>query len=204
MSTDAPLPSLGAIFLAGGKSSRMGRDKGFVDFRGRPMAAWGLELLRSFTKDVLIVANREEYKAFGLPVVADEYHDLGPLAGIVTGLRHSQADLNIVLSCDMPLMNVALIQWMLESYDDEAAMVCRWEDRLQPLAGLYHKRALPDFERLVERRQLKISVALEVVGAAVLEPDLYLPGFDAGWFRNFNTPGDLEQDSQNSQDLQDC
>lgn len=192
MSSDSPQPTLGAIFLAGGKSSRMGRDKGFVDFRCRPMAAWGLDLLRQFTPDLLIVANRPEYQEFGPPVFPDEYHDLGPLAGIVTGLRHSPADLNIVLSCDMPMVSPILIRWMLDSYADEPVLVCTWDGRLQPLAGLYHKSALPDFERLIDRRQFKLSVALEVVGAAVLDPENHLPGFDQDWFRNFNSPAELE------------
>lgn len=183
---------IGAILLAGGKSSRMGSEKGLVDFGGKPMVAPILEALQCFTSSILMVANHPAYGQFGHGVIGDEYREKGPLAGIVTGLRHSTLDLNFVLGCDTPLVPPRLLHWMLDSYQDEAVVALTFEGRIQPLVGLYHRKALPTMERLLHKGQLKLRIALEELQAAVLDPQRHFPGFDPNWLRNFNTRQEID------------
>jgi molybdenum cofactor guanylyltransferase len=184
--------NLGGIILAGGKSSRMGSEKGLVEFQGKPMVAWITAALEHFTRDILIVAHHPSYQQFGYPVYPDDVRERGPLAGLVAGLRHSRHDLNLVVSCDVPLIHPHLLQWLLDSYEDEAAAVFTLEDRLQPLAGLYHRKALPTLERLLHHGQLKLRIALDELQAAVLDPVRGLPGFDPDWLRNFNSRQEID------------
>jgi molybdenum cofactor guanylyltransferase len=183
---------VGGIILAGGKSSRMGSEKGLVDFQGKPMVAWIIAALEVFTKDILIVAHNADYERFGYEVVPDDVRDRGPLAGLVTGLRQARHDLNLVVSCDVPLVHPQLLRWLLESYEDEAAAVFTLDDRIQPLVGLYHRKALPTLERLLAHGQLKLRIALDELQAAVLDPVRSLPGFDADWLRNFNSRAEID------------
>ncbi|MBK9452501.1 MAG: molybdenum cofactor guanylyltransferase [Bacteroidetes bacterium] len=183
--------AIGAIILSGGKSSRMGSEKGLVEFNGKPMIQWAIECIRPLTDEILIVANDAAYGQFGYPLQEDEAKGDGPLSGLVSGIRHAKTDLNFLLPCDMPLMDNRLLEWMLETYDEEAAAVCTFEDHLQPLVGMYHRKCLPTLERLLARNQLKMRIALEELQAAVLDPQRSLAGFHPDWMRNFNSKAEI-------------
>ncbi len=183
--------SIGAIILSGGKSSRMGSEKGLVDFNGKPMIQWAIDCIRPLTDEILIVANDAAYEQFGYSVQEDEAKGDGPLSGLVSGIRHAKTDLNFLLPCDMPLMDRRLLEWMLETYDEEAAAVCTFEDHLQPLVGMYHRKCLPTLERLLARNQLKMRIALDELQAAVLDPQRSLAGFHPDWMRNFNSKAEI-------------
>jgi molybdopterin-guanine dinucleotide biosynthesis protein A len=73
---------LSGIILAGGKSSRMGQDKGLMLFRGKQMVQYSIELLNLFTSQILISSNNQEYNQFGFPVVSDIYKECGPIGGL--------------------------------------------------------------------------------------------------------------------------
>src|SRR5271167_4302314 len=100
----ASAPAIAAFILAGGKSTRMGVDKAFVDYGGRTLLARALDLASSVTPDVRIVGSQKKFAAFA-PVVEDVFSDCGPLAGIHASLRASRAELNIMLAVDMPFVS---------------------------------------------------------------------------------------------------
>ena len=93
---NGPAPDLTAFILAGGKSTRMGTDKAFVDYDGRTLLLRALDLARSVATDVRIVGSKEKFAAFG-PVVEDIFRDCGPLGGIHAALRASPTELNLML-----------------------------------------------------------------------------------------------------------
>src|SRR5688572_33465590 len=102
-----------AFILAGGKSSRMGTDKGLVPFRGKEMIRWSIDLLQPIFNDVYLVANRPEYAKFGLPVLSDMLHEKGPIGGIYTALTSSNTTWNFIMACDMPFMNNQVIHKLI-------------------------------------------------------------------------------------------
>ena len=97
-----------AIILAGGKSSRMGSDKGLVLLNGKPMISYIIEILKKMQIPIIIISNNENYKQFGLPVFADIIKEKGPLGGIYTGLKNSKTESNIIVSCDVPFYQIEL------------------------------------------------------------------------------------------------
>ncbi len=78
------------IILAGGKSSRMGEDKGLVLLNGKPMIQYVIEALKGVVSDIIIISNNASYNKFGIPVYPDIIKDKGPVGGIFTGLHHSK------------------------------------------------------------------------------------------------------------------
>src|ERR1700733_6553877 len=100
--------ALTVFILAGGKSTRMGRDKAFVEYEGRTLLARALEVARSVTPEVYIVGKREKFGRFAR-VVEDIFPDCGPLAGIHAALRASQTELNLILAVDMPFVSWAFL-----------------------------------------------------------------------------------------------
>ncbi len=100
------------FILAGGKSTRMGVDKAFVEYDGRTLLARALDLARSVTPDVSIVGGPEKFAPFA-PVVEDIFRDCGPLGGIHAALRSSLTELNLMLAVDTPFISWAFLQYLI-------------------------------------------------------------------------------------------
>ncbi|UTW08446.1 molybdenum cofactor guanylyltransferase MobA [Pseudomonas benzenivorans] len=112
-------PPCSVLLLAGGRGSRMGgRDKGLLDWQGRPLIAWLHELVRPLTDDLIISCNRnaERYASFADRLVQDDDQDFqGPLAGIRAGLKAARHSYLLVLPCDAPRLDRALLEALLSS-----------------------------------------------------------------------------------------
>jgi molybdenum cofactor guanylyltransferase len=111
--TDALKP-LSAAILAGGQSSRMGRDKALIPLPpdGIPMIEVVLSQLRAVANDVLIVANDDRLAHLGLRIVPDHYPGTGTLGGIHAALQSALNDHCLVVACDMPFLNTGLLSYM--------------------------------------------------------------------------------------------
>ena len=130
------LPACSVLLLAGGRGQRMGgADKGLLDWQGRPLIAWLHELVRPLTDDLIISCNRnaELYAPFADRLISDDTPDFqGPLAGIRAGLRIARRPHLLVLPCDAPQLDAALLQALL-SQAAERAVVIRQGEFLEPL-----------------------------------------------------------------------
>ena len=105
------------VVLAGGLARRMNnQDKGLINYKGRPMVSYAIAALNAVADQTLINANRnrEQYQAFGLPVVADQTGNFdGPLAGVLTAMIYTDADILVVMPCDSPLIKAEHLQKLL-------------------------------------------------------------------------------------------
>lgn len=103
--TGKPL-SITGLVLAGGQGNRMGgRDKGLVDYRGKPLVDHVVARIAPQVDELLISANRnlDEYARRGYPVLRDGLPDFpGPLAGVLAGLQAASHEWVLVVPCDMP------------------------------------------------------------------------------------------------------
>jgi molybdenum cofactor guanylyltransferase len=187
--------SFAAFVLAGGKSTRMGIDKAFVEFAGKTLLARALEVTRSVTSDVKIVGDAAKFAAFG-PVVQDEFHDCGPLGGIHAALRASKAELNLMLAVDVPFVSPELLQYLVmcaEKMSDAVVTVPHVGGRWQPLCAIYRSRFVDLAERALYVGRYKIDdLFADVHVQTVEEKELIGAGFTAEMFRNLNTKEELE------------
>ena len=127
------------VILAGGLARRMNnQDKGLVKYKGRPMVSYAIAALGAVADQTLINANRnrEQYEKFGLPVVADQTDSFdGPLAGVLSAMIHTDADVLIVMPCDSPLIKAEHLQKLLSTraeHDADVAVAFDGE-RLHPV-----------------------------------------------------------------------
>ena len=134
--------------LAGGKSSRMGQDKAFLEFGGRTLLTHALELAKAATGNACIVSSKEKFAAFG-QVEEDIFPGHGPLGGIHTALTSSRTDLNLILAVDMPFLQSEFLNYLVaQARDCTAAVVVPSTERgLQPLCAVYRR----DFAEVAER-----------------------------------------------------
>ena len=185
-----------AFILAGGKSSRMGVDKAFLDFDGRTLLERTLELARSVTGDVRIVGGLEKFAPFA-PGVEDIFPGQGPLGGIHAALRSSTSDLNLMLAVDAPFVSRALLQYLIREahHAPEATVVVPCcNGHRQPLCAVYRREFADAAQRALIAGKNRIDVLFDMVKSRVIdEEELERVGFSAGLFCNLNTPEDVEE-----------
>ena len=127
------------VILAGGLARRMNnRDKGLINYKGRPMVSYAIAALTSVADQSIINANRnrEQYETFGLTVVADQTDTFdGPLAGVLTAMLNTNADVLVVIPCDSPLIKAEHLQRLLatRAENDADVAVAFDGERLHPV-----------------------------------------------------------------------
>jgi molybdopterin-guanine dinucleotide biosynthesis protein A len=189
------LPRAAAFILAGGKSTRMGQDKAFVEFEGQTLLARSLELARSASDEVRIVGDAAKFCEFA-PVVEDVFRECGPLGGIHAALRASSAELNLMLAVDMPFLSAELLRFLIARARESAAIVTvpQIGERRQPLCAVYRREFADVAENALRAGRYKIDVLFKTqTTQAISESELAAPGFSLEMFRNLNTLQELEE-----------
>jgi molybdenum cofactor guanylyltransferase len=187
---------LAGFILAGGQSSRMGRDKALLELGGVPLVLHMARLLEPRVAPVTIIGPPERYTALGLHAVPDDRTGLGPLGGLATALRVSQHEWNLVVGCDLPYLTREWLDWLMARALDSTAdaLVPESARGLEPLCAMYRTRCLATFTAALDRGERKLTdvvarLALERITATQWKP------FDASGtlFRNMNTPAGYQQ-----------
>jgi molybdopterin-guanine dinucleotide biosynthesis protein A len=184
-----------AFILAGGRSSRMGSDKAFLDLAGRPLLAHSLELAHAVTSDVRIVGDPEKFAAFAL-VVPDVYPGRGPLGGIHAALANSTTDWNLILGVDLPFLAARFLKYLVVEAQAAAALVTvpSAAGHLHPLCAVYRKPFGAAAEAALAEGQNKVDALFSKFPVRIIgEEELLAAGFDRSIFRNLNTLEDWEQ-----------
>ena len=152
-----------AIILCGGRSTRMGADKGSLHFGSETILERIVRIVRSVADEVIVVARRQQQVPAGLTVVNDPVEDLGPLAGIAAGLAASKSDLNLVVACDMPLIKPQVLERLLSLIDDHDACVAVVDGHASALCGIYRTRIAADAQALLDSGERRVMRLLDRV-----------------------------------------
>ncbi len=178
------------IILAGGKSARMGSDKGFVLYNDATFMSHVIATLQAFVSEIIIVSNDSEYDVFKLKRVKDKFEDAGPLAGLYSGLVNSETEKNIVLSCDVPLINNEVLKVLVEGYDSEVDVVqLKSNGETMPLIAMYKKQTIHQFLELLKQGDRRLRVAVKSLKTKTITLDAKLDPF----VRNINTTTQLKE-----------
>jgi molybdopterin-guanine dinucleotide biosynthesis protein A len=179
------------IILAGGKSTRMGQEKGLIEIAGKPMIQHVINHIAPLCDQILISANREEYKDFGYNVVKDVIKDIGPAGGIASCLPYSKHKKNIIISYDLPSASTLFIQRLLHLSEDYEITIPECDKHLQPLCGIYQKDIYPEFIKLVRNGHLALKYLVKRFNLKIVDETM-LQGIDIREaLRNINTEEDL-------------
>ena len=192
-----PIPNpASAIILAGGKGTRLKRDKTTLILHGKPILNLIIARLNRLNFREIILVYGTDPKLFPLPVrkVGDLIPGSGVLGGILTGLTCSGTDLNFFIACDMPFPQVNLMKYILqlaESPDYDCVVPVNRGYR-EPLFAVYRKTCLPVIKEQLERKNLRIAPIfsrLQTREVSETELDRFDPRRLS--FFNINTPDDL-------------
>ncbi|HRC31944.1 MAG TPA: molybdenum cofactor guanylyltransferase [Bacteroidia bacterium] len=182
---------MNAYILAGGKSSRMGADKGLILLNEKPMIDYVIAQLKPLCKNIFIVTNNSEYKKLGFECIEDEIKNIGPAGGIFSALKHTNTQHNLIVSCDMPFIRTKGIEYIMMHSLDHGITIPVFENHLQPMCGVYNKNILDKWQILIlkDERKLQSMVKLFLLKQLVLDYNIL---FDANFFKNINTPEELK------------
>lgn len=179
--------------LAGGASSRMGRDKAWLELEGVPLVRLAVEKIRSVGITEIFISGREDrdYSSLNCPVLRDLEPGYGPLGGIERALDACTSPLLLVLAVDMPHMTPAFLRKLIRHCDPLAGAVPKLAGHLEPLAAVYPKRChVLAFNAVIKSRHAvrDFAAACQREHAVHLLP---VSAADASCFVNWNTPADL-------------
>lgn len=189
---------IGSIVLAGGKSLRLGHEKALETVGNKSLIQRVVFSLGFFDSDIIIVtaAKQSLPRSIDYPklrMVTDAYPGRGPLGGIYTGLAVSDSFHNLVVACDMPFLNRALLDYMIQVSAGFDLVVPRSGNMVEPLHAVYSKGCLAPIESLLKQGSLSIRELFASVRVRYLEA-AEINRFDPKHlsFFNVNTGADLK------------
>lgn len=171
--------------LAGGNSSRMGRDKALLPGLFRYVVDDVAEAVRAATGNVTLIGDPRRYHGLDYPCIPDLRPGLGPLSGLEAALLSSHSDLNLVLACDMPAVPVIHLRSLVErarATDNSCVATRDLTGKVHPLCAVYKKKTLPVIQCRLDRKCLALMGLLEELATEYL-------GFRS-MIENINTPED--------------
>jgi len=186
------------IVLSGGKSSRLGEEKGLALFNGKPLVTYAISILKPLCGKLIISANhhQQEYAKYGFEVVEDQIKDIGPMGGLYTCLKHSTTRYNMVLSCDTPFINTRLFEYLLDNIENFQAVVPVHDDGLvEPLCAVYATNTIWSLQMSIEKGNYKLMDFLNEINHKKMKIDQRLPFYSDELFVNINTKTDLKNHS---------
>ena len=199
----APVKDITGVILAGGKSSRYGRNKALAELHGTPLIERVLRVMGSVFNDLILITNSPmEYAHLKLPMKEDLIKGLGPLGGIYTGLESISHEAGFFVACDMPFLNEGLIRHILALRGDSDAVVPKIDWKIEALHALYCKSCLPAIKNLIDSQNYQViqffqRIRIRYVGQneiMVFDPRLRT-------FANVNRPEELDVMLEHEKDI---
>ncbi len=190
------------MILAGGSSTRLGRDKASQQVNGRPLLQWVTDRLALVAAEIVVVKARgQELPATEasrpLRVAEDILPKRGPLGGIYTGLQTASNDLSIAVGCDMPLLCVPLLRELCHLAKGHDVVMPTREGQPQPLHAVYRRSCVEAIGDRLEAGQLRVISFLDAVRVRYVAEDEWSRHDREGLsFFNVNTEEDLRLAAQ--------
>ena len=181
------------MILSGGKSTRMGEDKAFIEIEGISIINRVQSLLRTLFNEIIIVTNkRERFANLDAKTYSDLLPERGALGGLYTGLFFSSYSYSFCVACDMPFLKQSVIEYLITKIPGYDVIVPRTIDGLQPLHAIYSKSCIRPIRKVMELGKHRITDFYPLVKVRMIEEDEFssLDPIKES-FINVNTPEEL-------------
>ena len=177
------------IVLAGGKSSRMGSDKGLLTINDKTFVEHVIVAMKPLVDKIIIVSNNKDYDQFGYRRVDDSIKDSGPLAALYSGLKHSETEFNLVLSCDIPMIKTELLKKLVDAdLENHEVVQIESNTKTMPLIAMYKKQCMHKCLELLQQGERRLRVAVNELKTKTI---IINAEFDQ-FVKNVNTKEDLK------------
>ena len=185
--------SITGIVLAGGRSRRMGTDKSMMMLNGKSLIEYSIDALKPLCHNVVISSNNFIYDFTGCEVWPDELPDKAPMVGIYSCLKRSKTDINIILSCDMPLISTSMLEYLLaNSVNHDITVPIHGDSFIEPLCGIYKQSSIAILKKFIDKGNFRLNECIRAASHQLVIVDPQLPFYSKNLFSNINTPDDFE------------
>jgi molybdenum cofactor guanylyltransferase len=182
--------TLSAVLLAGGESTRMGRDKATLRWRGLPLWAWQFEKLRALTSNIFVSTRfAVAWRPADVKLVIDESPSRGPLSGLTASLAIMETDCLLVLAVDMPFITQSHLKKLCDRAKPGVGAVPVVNGRAEPLAAVYPKRAESIFVEALNGTDHSLQPLVRRLTELELVREIPIAG---RFYRSINYPADLQ------------
>jgi len=162
-----------AIIFAGGKSSRMGRDKSLLPFGGyNTLAHYQYQRLSSIFDEVYISTKEEKFD-FEANLILDKYSESSPLIGLISIFESTDISEAFILSVDAPFVDSDIIDkiYNYSTYNSSDIIVAKSSQGLEPLCAIYRSSILPKAKRFLEQNNHKLNALIRELDSIIVEFD---------------------------------
>ncbi|MEN8243104.1 MAG: molybdenum cofactor guanylyltransferase [Chloroflexota bacterium] len=191
------MENFSVVIQAGGQSKRMGSDKGLLPFGEVTLIEYIFGQVEGFGSEQIIISNKpDDYARFGLPVYGDVFPGRGALGGIYSAISHAKNDHILLLACDMPFVNIKLVNYLIERAPDHDVVIPFWKEAgfAEPFRAVYSKNCLPAIKASLDEEKRRVISFFDQVDVGYVSSEV-IHQFDPEErsFFNVNTPEDLAQ-----------
>lgn len=181
-----------AYILAGGKSSRMGTDKGLLLLDGKRLVEHVATTLMNAGLEVTIVSDHADYQSLNYRVIPDLLKGYGPAGGVYTAMKDAQTDQLLFCTCDAPSVSTALIDGLLKNSGLADVLLVKHMDRPEPFPLLIRRSCLNHWETGIKNGVLKMMQLINLNYYRLLDIETDL-GLHPDVLANINTPEDYRR-----------
>ncbi|MCM1988874.1 molybdenum cofactor guanylyltransferase [Oceanirhabdus seepicola] len=154
-----------AVILCGGKSSRMGFDKSKIKINDTLLLDITAESLEEIFDEIILVTDKKEkFRNSKYTIIEDSKKNCGSAEGIYTGLKYASSEYVFVLACDMPVISIEYIKYMMtiiKNNNNIEGVISKNGKWIEPMHSFYSKNMLPHFKEALDQNKLKISKIIE-------------------------------------------
>ncbi|MGB9937058.1 MAG: molybdenum cofactor guanylyltransferase [Methanobacterium sp.] len=190
------------IILCGGRSKRMGKDKGSLLLDGKPMLLHVLDTVGRIAEEIILVLRDKKQvgdysqilKEKNIKIVTDKSKDQGPLMGILTGLSNIKSEQAQILPCDSPFISSNFVLNMFEAIESSNydALIPLWADgHTEPLHSIYKKKNIKKIEELIKDGKRNVNSLIESINVRYIKVEELDPSLRS--FQNINTVNDINK-----------
>lgn len=180
------------IIISGGKSSRMGEEKAFINYHGKPLIKHVIDLISPYCDEIIISANKKEYENLGYKTVCDTVSNIGPIIGIHNSLKECYNNSAIIIACDTPNITPEIIELLIANMQPDKITIPIHNNLLEPLCAIYPKACVDHIKLLIEKEKYKLQNLPLSFPSTQINIDKILE-LTPNALDNFNTKEDLQQ-----------
>jgi molybdopterin-guanine dinucleotide biosynthesis protein A len=181
---------INGLILAGGKSSRMGKDKSLLEFHGKPQIVYLQEILKPFCNQIFLSVQKDNSPIQGKYLIHDLFDIESPLNGILSAFHYDTENAWLTVPVDMPNINTEALQYLLAHRDKSKSATCFYDsegENPEPLLTLWEPRSRPQLFNFFNQGEISPRKFLQENDVCILNTP------NSEWLLNVNTPEEFEE-----------
>ncbi|UCH89551.1 MAG: molybdenum cofactor guanylyltransferase [Thermoplasmata archaeon] len=190
-----------SIILAGGESSRFGKNKSLLELDNKPLITWVISALANFGELIISISSEDDISIYdnliGHPhkFIIDIIHKQGPFGGLLSAATASEGEYIAFAPCDAPLVTEELYEILFEAAKGAEGAVPKINGYWEPLVAVYKKDPLITLlETNLKLNKIRLGLICETLDIREVRSDeLAVQNIGPEHFLNINTPEDLEK-----------